>query len=156
MRLEQWMHREGPQSSESFLHRDFDSPTLYCLSLSLLQLLIKVHPEGLDFQDMYGNTSLHHAGNLHYIDCLRAFLYSGNVEAPATQNMFGETPLHWSMEYGSNIPSNVSLATLWEFLCYNHKCVAIQNNDGMTALQPPPKNSPLPFLARMQRQLYSR
>jgi ankyrin repeat protein len=62
------------------------------------------------------------------IDCFRAVLYNGNVEATTVQTSNGETPLHRSTY------QNDSLATLWEFLSYNRECVNIQGIDDQTAL----------------------
>jgi hypothetical protein len=43
--------------------------------------------------------------------------------------MIERPPLHRSTD------ANVSLAMLWELLCFDHGCVTIQDSDGRTALK---------------------
>jgi hypothetical protein len=62
------------------------------------------------------------------IDCFRAILYNGGVEATTIQTSIGKTPLHGSTA------RNVSLVTLWELLCFNRDCITIQDVHGRTAL----------------------
>jgi hypothetical protein len=96
--------------------------------LSLIQLLIEVHPDGLHVQDQDGCIPLHWAIDHPFIDCFREVLYSSGVEATIIQTRHGWTPLH-------RITSpHISLARLWELLCFDHGCVIIQDRVGMTAL----------------------
>mmetsp|Transcript_2528 Transcript_2528/g.4594 ORF Transcript_2528/g.4594 Transcript_2528/m.4594 type:complete len:369 (-) Transcript_2528:106-1212(-) len=97
--------------------------------LSLLRLLIEVHPDGLHDQDPNGYIPLHWALCHPCIDCFRAVLYNGGVDATTIQAEYGTTPLHKS------IAPNVSLATLWELLHFNRDCITIQDSDGRTALE---------------------
>jgi ankyrin repeat protein len=97
--------------------------------LSLVQLLIRVHPDGLHFQGYRGGVPLHHALHHPCIDCFRAILYNGGVEATTIQTSIGRTPLHGSAS------GNASLVTLWELLCFNHDCITIQDSVGRTALE---------------------
>ncbi len=92
--------------------------------LSLLRLLIEVHPDGLHVQDPLGYIPLHCALCHPCIDCFRAVLYNGGVYATTIQAEYGTTPLHKS------IAPNVSLATLWELLHFNRDCITIQDSDG--------------------------
>ena len=62
------------------LHKKTDG-----VPLSLVQLLIEIHPEGLHFQDGFGNTPLHIVVFHPDIECFRAVLYNGNVEATTVQ-----------------------------------------------------------------------
>jgi hypothetical protein len=71
---------------------------------------------------------IHYAVDHPCIDCFRAVLYNGNVEATTVQTSNGETLFHRSTY------QNDSLATLWEFLSYTRECVNIQDRVGMTAL----------------------
>jgi hypothetical protein len=96
--------------------------------LSLIQLLIEVHPDGLHVQDDNGRVPLHFAVNHPCIDCFRAVLYNGSVDATTIQASFGWTPLHKS------IAPNVSLVTMLELLHFNRDCITIQGSDGRTAL----------------------
>jgi ankyrin repeat protein len=97
--------------------------------LSLIQLLIELHPDGLHVQNSNGCIPLHWATYYPCIDCFRAVLYNGGVEATTVQTRSGETPLAWSTDL------NVGLAMLWELLCFNHHCMTIQDDRGMTALE---------------------
>jgi ankyrin repeat protein len=96
--------------------------------LSLVQLLIELHPDGLHVQNSNGCIPLHWATYYPCIDCFRAVLYNGGVEATTIQTSRGETPLAWSTD------RYVSLAMLWELLCFDHGCVVTQDRGGMTAL----------------------
>ncbi len=96
--------------------------------LSLVQLLIEVHPDGLHFQDHLQGVPLHWAVYHPCIDCFRAVLYSSGVDATTIQTFEGWTPLHRS----TNLC--VSLAMLWELLRFNSDCITIQDSDGRTAL----------------------
>ena len=96
--------------------------------LSLVQLLIEVHPDGLHFQDHLQGVPLHWAVYHPCIDCFRAVLYSSGVDATTIQTFDGWTPLHRS----TNLC--VSLAMLWELLRFNSDCITIQERDGRTAL----------------------
>jgi hypothetical protein len=97
--------------------------------LSLIQLLIELHPDGLHVQNSNGCIPLHWATYYPCIDCFRAVLYNGGVEATTVQTRSGETPLAWSTDL------NVGLAMLWELLCFNRDCMTIQDGRGMTALE---------------------
>jgi hypothetical protein len=98
--------------------------------LSLIQLLIELHPDGLHVQNSNGCIPLHFALHHPCIDCFRAVLYNGGVEATTIQtSISGETPLAWSTD------RYVSLAMLWELLCFNRDCMTIQDGRGMTALE---------------------
>jgi hypothetical protein len=97
--------------------------------LSLVHLLIEVHPDGLHVLDLVGYIPLHSAVDHSCIDCFRAVLYNGGVEATTIQDSNGWTPLHWSIE------PNVSLVTLWELLHFNRDCITIQDVRGRTALE---------------------
>jgi hypothetical protein len=97
--------------------------------LSLVQLLIELHPDGLQVQDDAGSISLHWAVDHPCIDCFRAVLYNGDVEATTIQTISsGETPLAWSTDRFR------SLAMLWELLRFNRDCITIQDSRGRTAL----------------------
>ncbi len=98
--------------------------------LSLVQLLIELHPDGLHIQDHAGCIPLRWAVDHPCIDCFRAVLYNGGVEATTIQCVYhGRTALHWST-YGK-----VSLATSWELLRFNRGCITIQDDRGRTALE---------------------
>jgi ankyrin repeat protein len=97
--------------------------------LSLIQLLIELHPDGLHFQDGEGRVPLYWAVSHPCVDCFRAVLYNGSVEVTTIQDRNGWTPLHRSTS------QKVSLAMLWELLCFNRDCISIQDHDGMTALE---------------------
>jgi hypothetical protein len=97
--------------------------------LSLIQLLIELHPDGLRVQNSSGCIPLHFVLHHPCIDCFRAVLYNGGVEATTVQTRSGETPLAWSTD------RYVSLAILWELLCFNLDCMTIQDGRGMTALE---------------------
>ena len=94
------------------LHSRYDTPA----PLSVLKLLIDVHPEGLVVQDARGCVPLHYAVSHPDIECFRAVLYSGSIEATTTQNSHGNTPLRYSSW------PDVGLARMWELLCYNRHC----------------------------------
>jgi hypothetical protein len=96
--------------------------------LSLVHLLIEVHPDRLHVQGHRGGVPLHWAVDHPCIDCFRAILYNGGVEATTIQTSIGKTPLHGSTT------RNVSLVTLWELLCFNRDCITIQDVHGRTAL----------------------
>eukprot|EP00544_Gedaniella_sp_CCMP2646_P002098 CAMPEP_0202509042 /NCGR_PEP_ID=MMETSP1361-20130828/52563_1 /ASSEMBLY_ACC=CAM_ASM_000849 /TAXON_ID=210615 /ORGANISM="Staurosira complex sp., Strain CCMP2646" /LENGTH=269 /DNA_ID=CAMNT_0049143239 /DNA_START=445 /DNA_END=1254 /DNA_ORIENTATION=+ len=66
---------------------------------------------------------------LQCIDCFRAVLYNGGVEATTIQEDGQTCPLDRSTD------PNVSLAMLWELLCFNRDCITIQDGRGMTALE---------------------
>ncbi len=55
--------------------------------------------------------------------------HSGNIKATTTQDELGWTALHSTARV-----EVIGLAILWELLCYNCECVAIQDDSGMTAL----------------------
>jgi hypothetical protein len=97
--------------------------------LSLVCLLIEVHPDGLHVRDKERRVPLHLALYIPCIDCFRAVLYNGGVDATTIQDEYGLTPLHMS------IAPNVSLVTLWELLHFNRDCITIQDSDGRTALE---------------------
>jgi ankyrin repeat protein len=97
--------------------------------LSLLRLLIEVHPDGLHFRDFVGWIPLHWAVFHPCIDCFRAVLYSSGVDATTIQDEYGLTPLHRS------IAPNVSLVILWKLLHFNCDCITIQDSDGRTAIE---------------------
>ena len=89
MRLEKWIDTDISRSTESFFvsrTRDQEQNTPEA-PLSLIELLIEMHADGLHFRDGIGNVALHHAAYHSCIDCFRAVLYNGNVEAPTTQNV---------------------------------------------------------------------
>jgi hypothetical protein len=97
--------------------------------LSLLQLIIELHPDGLHVQDVNGSIPLHFAVYHPCIDCFRAVLYNGGVEATTIQEDGQTCPLDRSTD------PNVSLAMLWELLCFNRDCMTIQDGRRMTALK---------------------
>jgi hypothetical protein len=97
--------------------------------LSLVRLLIEVHPVGLHVRDDEQGVTLHLAVFHPCIDCFRAVLYSSGVDATTIQDYYGLTPLHMS------IAPNVSLVTLWELLHFNRDCITIQDSDGRTAFE---------------------
>jgi hypothetical protein len=97
--------------------------------LSLIELLIEMHADGLHFRDGIGNVALHHAAYHSCIDCFRAVLYNGNVEAPTTQNVAGYTPLHFSTSLYTG------LAVFWELVSFNRECVNVQNGRNEAAFQ---------------------
>ena len=96
--------------------------------LSLIQLLIELHPDGFHFQDGDGCIPLHFAVGHPCIDCFRAVLYNGGVEATTIQARYGRTPLAWSTD------RFLSLAMLWELLLFNRDCITVQDIRGRTAL----------------------
>ena len=137
---------EVDQRGNLLIHRVFSTSA----PLSLVQLLIETHPEGLYTQDIDGQLPLHHAVYHPYIDCFRAVLYNGIVEATTKQDVWGYNPLN------SSTMSGFGLAIVWELLCYNPKSVAIQNGHGETALERYRKGKPKrparkSLLVRMQR-----
>jgi hypothetical protein len=61
--------------------------------LSLVQLLIKLHPDGFHFQSHSGYIPQDWAVHHPYIDCFRAVLYNGRVQAATIQDDDRETSL---------------------------------------------------------------
>jgi hypothetical protein len=98
------------------------------MPLSLVQLLIKLYPDGLHIQDHAGCIPLRWAGYHPCIDCFRAVLHNTGVKATTIQCVYGRTALHWSTF------QKVSCAMLWELLCFNCDCITIQDGRGRTAL----------------------
>ena len=126
--------REVNQDGDLPIHRvlrgsfgRYDTP----VPLSVVELLIDTHPEGLGVQEEYGRgVPLHFAVKHPDIACFRAVLYNGSAEATVMQNRrFGNTPLHYSTW------SMLGLARMWELLCYNRECVLFGTREDRTALQ---------------------
>jgi hypothetical protein len=97
--------------------------------LSLVHVLIERYPDGLHVQDGNGCIPLYLAMDHPCIDCFRAVLYNGGVEATTIQDRNGESPL-----YRSTWP-DASLARLWELINYNREGVSIQNKSDMPAFE---------------------
>ena len=62
------------------------SPYRIEVPLSVVQLLIDTHPEGLHTQEQDGHIPLHFAVEHPDIECFRAVLYGGNKEATIMQD----------------------------------------------------------------------
>mmetsp|Transcript_21598 Transcript_21598/g.39164 ORF Transcript_21598/g.39164 Transcript_21598/m.39164 type:complete len:112 (+) Transcript_21598:579-914(+) len=60
----------------------------------IVKLLIETYSQRLYSQDNNGMITLHHVVDRPCIDCFRAVLYSGNVEATTMDDRYGRTPLH--------------------------------------------------------------
>jgi hypothetical protein len=120
---------DGSLPIHNVLYLSVGRKELTAAPLSLLQLLIQLHSDGLHFQDGLGRIPLHWAVGHPSIDCFRAVLYNDNAEATTIQTSNGWIPLHWSTD------PNISLARLWELLCFNRDCVTIQDGRGMTAME---------------------
>ena len=82
--------------------------------LSLIQLLIELHRDGLHIQtSSSGCIPLHFAFGHPCIDCFRAVLYNGGVEATTIQTSIGSTPLHWSAEPCFSLASRGETPLAW-------------------------------------------
>jgi hypothetical protein len=82
--------------------------------LSLIQLLIELHRDGLHIQtSSSGCIPLHFAFGHPCIDCFRAVLYNGGVEATTIQTSIGSTPLHCSAEPCFSLASRGETPLAW-------------------------------------------
>ena len=144
-------HSQSPHSRFS----GNDTP----VPLSVVELLIDVHPEGLGVQDAYGCVPLHYAVSHPDIACFRAVLYNGSIEATITQNSHGNTPLRYSSWL------DVGLARMWEITVLQPPLCQYSDNEDRTLdflehyqfstrrrKMPDPTSSPSPG---MQRKSYS-